>query len=256
MGQLSAEGKKVLGALRALSPNEQAKIVAQAVVDLAGQVAAAAPAAASEKRTKAHVVLQQGVAEKLITKAGGIFIGERQLRELGLIEHSVTIPPVPEKFLKSFLTAAHPLRGGKMAEHIILGYEPKTKAWYCFEKSIVPGSLGAKGRRLSGPEQDKLLLDEHGQPKIVEGMKYTSPTDCRPIKDVLDSALHLLRTNGVTDDERLPFYGVYGRTADTQNAACGCRVLLGNSPRHGSCVNRSFSADYAFSDVGLLAGWS
>jgi hypothetical protein len=123
--------------------------------------------------------------------------------------------------------------------------------WYCFEKSIVPGSLGTDGRGLSGRAQDKLLLDE----KIVGEMKYSSPTDYRPIKNVLDNVIRLQLNNGAKVED-LPFYGIYGRTADTQNADRGCRVLLGFSGPHGSFVDGFFSADFAYYHVGLLAGWN
>jgi hypothetical protein len=255
MGELSGEGQKVLKASETLSPQDQAEIIAQGVTALAAEVADAAPTAAPHTRAKAQAALTQGIADNLITNAGGIFLGEKQLKALGVIDKNLAIPPIPEKFSREFLNATHPIRGGKIAEHIILGFDPNTNAWYCFEKSIVPGSLGTDGRGLSGREQDKVLLDENGQPKIVGEMKYSSPTDYRPIKNVLDNVIRLQLNNGANVED-LPFYGIYGRTADTQNAGRGCRVLLGDSDQHGSDVYGSFSAVHASNDVGLLAGWN
>lgn len=177
------------------------------------------------------------------------------MRELGVIAKDATIPPIPEKFSKAFLNAAHPLREGKIAAHIILGFDPDTNAWYCFEKSIVPGSLGKEERGLSGPEQDKLILGKNSQPYTVGETKYSSPTDYRPIKNVLDNVIRLQLNNGA-EVEDLPFDGIYGRTADTQNAVRGCRVLLGRSDRFGSVVCNHCSAVRASSAVGLLAGWN
>jgi hypothetical protein len=217
----------------------------------------AAKTATPQGRAKAHAALTQRVAEKLITKAGGIFLGEKQLKALGVIDQNVTIPPIPEKFSRAFLNAAHPLRGGRIKEHIILGFDPKTGAWYCFEKSIVPGSLGTDGRGLSGPEQDKLLLDENGEPKSVGEMQYSSPIDYRPIKNVLDNVIRWQLKNGAKV-ESLPFYGIWGRTDDRQNAHrfTPCRMVLGESGLSGSQVSVSFLAGDASKFVGLLADWN
>ena len=255
MSRLSQAAREVKQALTALPPIEQATIIGEAATALAKQVGEAAPTAGSSKRSKAQAALNQGVAERLISKAGGIFLGEKQLKELGVIGKNVTVPPIPEKFSRAFLNARHPLRDGKMAAHIILGFDPDTKQWYCFEKSIVPGSLGQDGRGLSGPEQDELLLDDNKQPRTVQNLRYTSPTDYRPIKRVLDDVIKLQLRNSVQVRD-LPFYGVLGRTADEANAGRGCRVLLGRSHRDGSNVNGRYSADYAYNDVGLLAGWN
>jgi hypothetical protein len=86
-------------------------------------------------------------------------------------------------------------------------------------------------------------------------MAYTSPTDYRPRKSVLDNVIKLQLNAGVAV-QNLPFYGVYGRTADTQNADRGCRVLLGFSFRLGSRVDSADSAGIAYDFVGLLAGWN
>jgi hypothetical protein len=222
---------------------------------LANKVKEAAKTATPSGRAKAQAALKQGVTEKLITKAGGIFLGESQLKELGVIGKNATIPPIPEKFSKEFLSAEHPVRGGEIAKHIILGFDPATNAWYCFEKSIVPGSLGKNGGGLPGSEQDKLLLDENGRPKIVGEMKYSSPTDFRPIENVLNNVIQLQCKNGAKEKD-LPFYIIWGRTADTQNADRGCRVLLGYSFQRGSDVHNFYSAAYALGNVGLLAGWN
>jgi hypothetical protein len=255
MRRFSKQGKTVLKTTQELTREERKEIVKQEALALGAKVAKAAPTAGAQKRTKAQAALSQGVAETLISKAGGIFLGEKQLKELGVIDKGVTVPPVPQKFSRAFLNANHPLRGGKMAAHIILGFDPKTREWYCFEKSIVPGSLGTDGRGLSGPKQDNLLLDEHRKPKTVQGMKYTSPTDYHPIKRVLDNVIKLQRKQGVAVGD-LPFYRVWGRTSDTENAGRGCRVLLGASDRHGSFVYGHFSAAYADGHIGLLAGWN
>jgi hypothetical protein len=255
MGQLSEQGQRVQSALQELSVQDRAEILSREVTALAAEVAKAAPTAAPHTRAKAQAALTQGIAEKLIEKAGGIFLGEKQLKALGVIDENATIPPIPEKFSKAFLNAAHPLREGKIAAHIILGLDLATNAWYCFEKSIVPGSLGKNGSGLSGREQDQLLLDENGQPKIVGEMKYSSPTDSRPIGNVLDNVIKLHLDNGVNVDD-LPFYGIFGRTADTQNADRGCRGLLGGSSQDGSRVLNGYPAGNAYDDVGLIAGWN
>jgi len=255
MEQVSEKGRNVQELLQRLPLNERATIIGQAATALAKELSEAAPTASAPKRAKAQAALNQGVAEKLISKAGGIFLGEEQLKELGIIGKGAIVPPVPQKFSKAFLAANHPVRGGKMAAHIILGFDPKTREWYCFEKSIVPGSLGTDGRGLSGPKQDDLLLDEKRKPKTVQGMKYTSPTDYHPIKSVLDNVIKLQLKHGVAVGN-LPFYGVWGRTSDTENADRGCRVLLGLSNRDGSVVYNFFSAVFAVDGVGLLAGWN
>jgi hypothetical protein len=255
MEQLSEQGRKVQELLQRLPPNELATIIGQAATALAKELSEAAPTARALKRAKARAALNQGVAEKLISKAGGIFLGEEQLKELGVIGKGVTVPPVPQKFSAAFLNANHPLRGGRVAEHIILGFDPKTNEWYCFEKSVVPGSLGTDGSVRSGPKQDDLLLDRNRNPKTIQGMKYTSPTDYHPIRRVLDNVIKLQLKHGV-GVENLPFHGVWGRTSDTENADRGCRVLLGDSRRAGSRVHYVGSADRAFSDAGLLAGWT
>ena len=247
--------RQIIDSARSLSPSDLSLAVEGLARLLAAKVKEVAQTATQSGRAKANAAITQGIAEKLITNAGGIFLGEKQLKELGLLDKNATIPPVPEKFSREFLNATHPIRGGKIAEHIILGFDPNTNAWYCFEKSIVPGSLGTDGRGLSGREQDKLLLDEKGQPKIVGEMKYSSPTDYRPIKNVLDNVIRLQLNNGAKVED-LPFYCIYGRTADTQNADRGCRVLLGNSNQNGSNVNNNYSADNANNNVGLLAGWN
>ena len=246
----------IIDSARSLSLKDLSLAVQGLAKLIAEKVQQAAQTATPSGRAKAQAALTQGIAENLIENAGGIFLGEKQLKALGVLDENATIPPIPEKFSRAFLNATHPIREGKIAAHIILGFDPDTNAWYCFEKSIVPGSLGEDGRGLSGPEQDKLLLDQNGQPKIVGEMKYSSPTDYRPIKNVLDNVIRLQLNNGAKVED-LPFYGIYGRTADTQNADRGCRVLLGCSARNGSNVYPLyFSPDYAADDVGLLAGWN
>jgi len=248
--------KQIIDSARSLALDDLSlavKGLAELQVD---KVKEAAMTAAPNGLAKAQAALTQVVAERVITKAGGIFLGEKQLKKLGEIDKDATIPPIPKRFSRAFLNAAHPLRGGRIKEHIILGFDTETKLWYCFEKSIVPGSLGEDGEGLSGPEQDKLLLDENGQPRMVGEMKYRSPTDSRPIKNVLDDAIRLQVNNGV-EVEDLPFYDIWGRTADRKNADRGCRVSLGHSNQDGSWHGySSYSAAGAYFDVGLLAGWN
>jgi hypothetical protein len=253
---LSGPAREVLASLQGLRREEREEIVRlESAALLANQISQAAPIAGAPRRAAAKSVLKQGVAEKLILNAGGIFLGEEQLKELGVISKGVTLPQVPEYFSKEFLNAPHSRCSGRIAEHIILGFNPTTNNWYCFEKSIVPGSLGTDGQGLSGPWQDELLRGGTGYSRTVGRMGYTSPTDYRPIKSVLDNVIQLQLNHGVAVQD-LPFYGVYGRTADTQNAVRGCRVLLGYSCKYGSDVRRDCSADNASSDVGLLAGWN
>ena len=253
---LSGPAREVLASLQGLRREEREEIVRlESAALLANQISQAAPIAGAPRRAAAKSVLKQGVAEKLILNAGGIFLGEKKLKELGVISKGVTLPPVPEYFSKEFLNAPHSRRSGKIAAHIILGFNTTTNNWYCFEKSIVPGSLGADGKGLSGPRQDELLRDGTGYSRTVRGMAYTSPTDYRPIKSVLDNVVKLLLNAGVAVQD-LPFYGVFGRTADTQNARRGCRVLLGYSIQDGSSVLSDYSAGYARLNVGLLAGWN
>jgi hypothetical protein len=252
---LSGQAQTVLESLQKLPVAEREEIHRLEGTALASEISQAAPSAAAQRRAAANSVIRQGVAIRLILKAGGIFLGEKELKELGVIREGVTVPPVPNYFSRAFLNADHPVRGGKIAAHIILGFDPSTNHWCCFEKSIVPGSLGADGKGLSGSQQDELLLDGQGAPRIVLGMAYTSPVDYRPLKRVLDNVISLQHRAGVKVRD-LPFYDVYGRTADTRNASPNCRVLLGDSCNFGSRDHVNCFVHHARSDIGLLAGWN
>lgn len=254
MGQLSEQGQRVQNVFKKLSRQDRAEIINQGLTALAAEVAEAAPTAAPAVRAQAHAELTQAVAAQLIEEAGGIFLGEKQLKELRVLPQFLSIAPIPEKFSKAFLNAKHPVRGGRIAEHIILGFDPEIGQWYCFEKSIVPGSLGKKGRGLSSFRQVNLLLDKKDKPYTVEGMKYSSPEDYRPIKGVLDNVIKLQLNNGVKEKD-LPFYGNFGRTADIHRAASGCAVIL-SCDRCGSIVHFDCSLFDAYLNVGLLAGWN
>jgi hypothetical protein len=253
---LSGPAQTVLESLQQLPVADREQINKLEATALATEISQAAQTAGASRRANANSVLRQGVAEKLILNAGGIFLGEKQLKELGVISIGVTLPPVPDQFSEAFLNAPHPLRGGRIAEHIILGFDPTTKNWYCFEKSIVPRSVDAKtGIGMCGLRQGHLLQDDHGHPETVGRMEYTSPRDYRPIKSVLDNVIKLQLKAG-EKYYRLPFHRVYGRTADKQNADRGCRVLLGYSDLYGSNVYCDCPANSQRYNVGLLAGWN
>lgn len=188
--------------------------------------------------------------QTLITQAGGIFIGKDELVKLGKLSADAQIPEIPAKYSQAFLNANHPFRGGTIASHAILGFDIKTNQWYCIEKSIVPASLS-----LGGSKQDKLLQNKDGSQIEVDGVKVSSPKDSKPIERVLDNVIALHLKDGKSIEEA-PFRGVWARTADTDRAGRGCRVLLGISLVIGSCVSPNSGAGHADEIVGLLAGWN
>lgn len=188
--------------------------------------------------------------QALITHAGGIFIGKDELVKLGKLSADAQIPEIPTKYSQAFLNATHPIRGGTIASHAILGFDIETNQWYCIEKSIVPES-----RSLSGSKQDKLLQNKDGSQIEVEGVKVSSPKDSKPIERVLDNVIALHLKDGKSIEEA-PFRGVWARTGDTDRALRGCRVLLGHSYEDGSLVINVYDAVNAYFNVGLLAGWN
>ncbi len=193
--------------------------------------------------------------ETLITSAGGIFVGERQLRKLGIITPGTSVSAIPRVWSEKFLTATNPLRREPVAKNIIFGYDPETQKLYCFEKSLVPGSISKEGNGMPGPEQDKLLLDSSRKARLIEGLMYTSPADHRPILRVLNSSIKVLCSTG-TSPKHLPFFGEWGRTADVVNADPQCRVLVGFTSRDGALISRGCNAHYAnYARLGLLGSF-
>lgn len=189
---------------------------------------------------------EETAQEKIIKEAGGIFV----------VPAGVEVPPIPEKYSIEFLESKHPLREGSIAGHVILGFDDESKQWVCIDRGsggqsdIVPGSLGPDGRGLPGNKQDDIIAG-----KEVGGVKLTSPDDYEPNKRVIDAAIvqHLNEGKSV---QELPFYGIWGRTADTGHAAAGCRVLLGLSSGLGTDVRDFYHSDRALGNVGLLAVWN
>ena len=211
------------------------------------------PSAQSPTAIKALAPQAQAIID-----AGGIFIGKEELVELGRLESGTEIPPIPEKFGLQFLQSEHPLRGGSIASHVILAFDPdpKNAAWHCIdrgtggESDIVPGYLGQDGGRLSAYEQDKLVENVN-----VEGCNLRAPRDSYPVERILNNAvaLHLRKEGSI---EGAPFRGIWGRTADTERGAVGCRVLVGFSDEDGTVVHDFYPSDFAGNDLGLLACWN
>jgi hypothetical protein len=173
---------------------------------------------------------------------GVVIVGEQEAAKAGV--------SIPAKYSQAFLNATHPIRGGTIASHAILGFDIETNQWYCIEKSIVPES-----RNLSGIKQDKLLQNKEGSQIEVEGVKISSPKDSKPIERLLNNVIALHLKDGKSIEEA-PFRGIWGRTADTDRAFTGCRILLGFSDEFGSRVDGPAHSDYAGRNVGLLACWN
>jgi len=196
----------------------------------------------------------------LITKAGGIFIGKDELVNLGKLAPDAVLPEIHAKYSQAFLESTHPLRGGSIASHIILVFDPETNKWYTADRGeggksdIVPGSLGKDGKGLSGDKQDELLKKDGAQIK-VEGAEISTHKDSLPIERILDNAVALHLAAGKPLDTA-PFYGIWGRSGDTQKAASGCRRLLGHSLQVGVRAYGRYHGDFAINNVGLLAGWN
>lgn len=207
-----------------------------------------------------QVDLKQAFIEKygiqtLITQAGGIFIGKDELVKLGKLSADAQIPEIPAKYSRAFLESKHPLRNGTIASHVILAFDPESNQWHCIDRGeggksdIIPGSLGRDGQGLSGNKQDKLIENVS-----IEGVKISSPKDSYPVERILDNAIakHLADRKYI---DRAPFRGIWGRTADTDRAYAGCRILLGYSDEYGSDVYDDRGVN-ASNYVGLLACWN
>ena len=78
----------------------------------------------------------------MIVQGGGIFIGKEELVRLQRLAPDAMVPEIPEKFSTTFLSARHPFHHGAMANHVILGFDADTDSWYCFERHIIPNSIG------------------------------------------------------------------------------------------------------------------
>ena len=179
---------------------------------------------------------------------GGVVIGKKELIDLGVIDANTDVPQIPEEFSLKFLMSEHPLRGGQISAHVMLGYDPYTQRWYCFDKSVAPGSLN-----LSGDDQDKLLLNSDGTRLTVEGLVAASPTDSLLFRRILDSVI--AKRIQDRDSKDPPFLNVAGRTADTVNASKGCRVLVGFYWDEMTVTGNYFPANKASEDVGLVVEW-
>lgn len=182
----------------------------------------------------------------MIKAAGGIVV----------IPAGVKVPPIPEKYSMEFLQSKHPLREGSIASHVILGFDPESGQWICIDRGSggtsdpVPGSLGKWDRGLSGEEQDRIIADVE-----VEGVKLISPDDYEPVKRIIDAAIAQHEREGKPEESR-PFWGHFGRTADTKNARIDCRVLLGLSSESGTVVEEYIRGDRGDTYIGLLAAWN
>ena len=193
----------------------------------------------------------------LILEAGGIFVGRDELLRLGQLIPNAQVPEIPARYCETFLSALHPLRGGTVASHVILAFDPKSNQWGCIDRGeggrsdIVPGSLGRDGAGLRGFEQDNLIANVS-----VEGCRLESPTDSKLVGRILGSAVALHLKDGKSIEDA-PFRGVWGRTADTKDAVWGCRIILGPSNKDGPDVmDDNYHSEDTHSDVGLLAIWS
>ena len=206
-----------------------------------------------------HVAQPQGTIEttaslnteairSIITRAGGTFIGAPELMQLGQLPEGTEILPVPSCVSSEFLGAEHPIRGDLIATHIILGYDPETREWYCVEKSAVPNSFG-----LTGHEQDSLLLDADGAPLIVEGLPYESPRTFDAIHRVINNAIKLNQLQG-GDIESGPFCRYWARTAYSEKPG-SARYMLGDLWALGTAITFIYPTDFRASDVGLMASW-
>ena len=190
----------------------------------------------------------------LILKEGGIFIGRDELVKLGKISADAVVPGIPEKFSIAFLESQHPLRPGAIAKHVILAFDVDSHQWLCIdrgeggESDVIPDSPN-----LGGAEQDKLLQRKEAQIQ-VEGVKISSPRDSNPVERILNNAVALHLKDG-QPLESAPFRNIWGRTADTERGAAGCRVLLGPSAQYGPRARDRYRSDDACDLIGLLATW-
>ncbi len=197
---------------------------------------------------------------QLVTEAGGVFIGKEELIRLGKATAETNVPALPEG-IEAFLKETHPIRGHKIASHVILAFDQVTKEWVCVDRGsggksdIVPGSLGKEGLGMGGAQQDR-LLKLNGAAITVKGAVIESPTNSCPDERAINlaTACHLQAGNFIDD---IPFGHIWGRTADTRRSAAGCRLLLGFSSEGGLCgyvLSHSVYADPCY--VGLLASWN
>jgi hypothetical protein len=182
----------------------------------------------------------------LVTQAGGIFLEGEVGPDIAL----------PKKLTKEFLDSADPKRGNKIAAHVIIGFDNETKKWYCISRGnggmsdVLPGSLG-----MTGVQHDQLFRNSDNSDIVVKGLKLDSPKDYAPYKRLLDRAVTAhLETGGKL--ETAPFYGVWGRTNDTEHGAAGCRVLLGYADECGVLVRAGYLSFIALSGVGAFAVWN
>lgn len=231
---------------------------------VAGSVYSLAATNSIESQSQAEKIVEQirshrdqfiftpGELPTFIRQAGGIFLGEK---ELEFMRAKAEVPPVPKQFNVQFFNSKHPLRDGTIAGHCIVGFDRFSSQWRCFERTVVPGSLN-----LSGPEQDKLLLNVDGSSIEVEGVQISSPTDNRPIRSILDTLIAFLASVSLStgrlfeEQHDIPFHNVLARTADPR-AEQDCTICLGLADWMGVHLHQFVRRTAAIPDLGLLAEW-
>lgn len=244
-GTINQDLKEVLNA-------ERSGMAETPIVDLMGRADDSAPAVASASGAQAELTLTEEIARKILTEAGGIFVGRKELMRLGVVQKGASIPPIPPEFSRGFFEAQHPLREGQIAGHVILGYDPKTDRWYCFEKSVIEVSFSRAKRMV---RKDKMLSYKDGRQITRNGLQYSSPKDYRPIQRILNSLIKLhMRDGGI--EEHLPFYDTCAITFDTIGSYFNCCVTISVIDGKGS-----HAGPYALlmpelcDTVGLLPSW-
>lgn len=229
----------------------------------AEQVLAANPSAQSRllsrldainNDSRVRVLGRDAEIRALITDAGGIFTGIEENQALGIAprDRPAAIPP---EFSIDFLSSPHLLRGGLVAGHVILGFDPRDNNWVCIdrgaggESDIVPGSLGPNVEGLPAHDQYELIANVS-----IKGVTLASPNALGGIERVINTAVALHIATG-KPIESLPFRGVWGRTADITRAMDGCRTLLGFTDGIGIKVHTGCESSASSSHLGLLACW-
>lgn len=208
--------------------------------------------ALKELQALEHGMLTEDHARIVMHELGGEFVGEKELREARLLDHTgatYTAPEIPIEINEPLLRSPHPFRPGKtIGECTILCcnsssmYEPK--GWVLIETSPTPGSYF-----LTGTEQDRII-----QGREALGCKFTT----LPYGSHASNPMSIANKIRIREGKSPLLQDIKLRTGEVvEGSNPVCRVVIGMTGVVDGHVSshRALPAEQADPGVGHIGCW-
>lgn len=185
----------------------------------------------------------------IVEEAGGFFVGTLELAKLGKSLPIGSIPELPAAIDERFLMAEHPLHGGPVASHLVIGLDMASRKWVCFESNFVPRSFNRSF------EHQCEMLQSEGEYRRLFGMELKPPSSSEAICQVLNDALRLpanlpVRKIFVNRDAKLRDFG---RTEERYKCTTDSHWMIVVKDDGKAYRERAINSRMAL--AGLIASW-